>query len=473
MTVVLLGIDGLDPLVIEEHLDQLPALSRLHAAGLVSRLESIFPPDSIPAWITIFTGQAPAEHGVLESIDYLAKNKAAAFDAAPELLRGRTFWDELSRRGYRVAVLNPFMAYPAWDVNGVMVSGPVFVDESEPSVTPSGAELGPLPQLGGVVDFPNPKTMKAFLESSVETTREQVDFALRVLEKEQPDFLFLNILTIDRIQHFVWRFADPDDPTYPGKSDLSNGIVAAYKAIDDCIDRFTTALGPAGTLMALSDHGHGRRCTRMVYVDELLRRAGLVATGNVTSRLRTLLLERAKRVGLAIAYRFELEPQAYALARRIPGRKALKNSSYAVSGSQSLARVSRAFGRNSSGGIEIRAGLPEAERNRVRAAVIDLMRDLLDPVSGTRVCRWVKSREDVVDGEFAERFPDVLFELEEEYGVDFGVFGPTFADDTMHRRISGGHRRAGVYLSTRDLGLQPRVLTDVFGCVVAAVDVRT
>ncbi|MCP4761580.1 MAG: hypothetical protein GY870_07345 [archaeon] len=34
-------------------------------------LKSISPPDSIPAWITIFTGKSPAEHGVLDSIDYL------------------------------------------------------------------------------------------------------------------------------------------------------------------------------------------------------------------------------------------------------------------------------------------------------------------------------------------------------------------------------------------------------------------
>jgi predicted AlkP superfamily phosphohydrolase/phosphomutase len=466
VTVVLLGIDGLDPLVVDRYLPDLPTLRDFAARGTVTKLPSIFPPDSIPAWITIFTGQGPDSHGVLESIDYLASKPAAAVESAPAVLQGRTFWDELSRRGRKVAVVNPFMAYPAWPVNGVMVSGPVFVDEARPTVTPEGAQLGELPQLGGIVDFPDDRTMETFFEESVRTTREQVAFALRLLENENPDFLFVNILTIDRMQHFLWRYVDVDDPTYPGDGRLSDSICKAYIEVDRLIASFTQAVGESGTVIAVSDHGHGRRCTRMLYVDELLRRAGLASTGSFYERTRTQVLESAKRLVLRGAYKFQLEPQAYAVARRVPGRKSLKNSSYSVSSSTSVAQASRLFGRNSSGGVNVRRDLSATDRERAIDAIIGLLSGVRDPAGGEQVCSWIKRREEVVTGTYADRFPDVLFQLKPQFGVDFGVYGPLIGDDPMHRRISGGHRSDGVYIASRSIPNPPRSLQEIYDFVV-------
>ena len=445
-SVVFLGIDGLDADYIDEHLDELPTLRRLREDGMLIALPSIFPPDSIPAWITIFTGEAPDTHGVVESIDYLAKNPAKATERAPSFLRGRTFWDAASERGCRVCVINPFMAYPSWPVNGSMISGPVFVESGVPSLSPADAALGhELPQLGGIVDFPTDRTMGTFLERALEVTREQAEFGLKLLQQTEPDLFFINILTIDRIQHFLWRFCDPGDPTYPGANALDRGVFRAYRAIDDVIDRYLHAAGE-GVVLVASDHGHGRRPPLMLYVDELLRRDGLFRTGGTLQTLQTFILERAKRLALTAAFRLGREHEAYALARRVPGRKALKTSSYAR-GNDCLASASRSFGRNSAGGIEIDATVSGPNRRDLIDRTCALLLSVIDP-SGQPVCEWACARDEVMGGVEADRFPDVLFQLREDVGVDFGVFGPLFGPDAMHRRVSGGHRRNGIFASS-------------------------
>ena len=123
---VVIGIDGMDWLVTKPLISQMPALQKIADAGYAGEMPAIFPPDSIPSWISIFTGMDPSEHGILETIDYFKKD-AKEFSVDTGSFRGRTFWDRVSALGKKVIVVNPLMAYPPWKVNGVMASGPVFI----------------------------------------------------------------------------------------------------------------------------------------------------------------------------------------------------------------------------------------------------------------------------------------------------------------------------------------------------------
>ena len=50
---VVIGIDGFDPILISEWERELPNLQSIKDQGLSLPLRSVFPPDSIPAWATI------------------------------------------------------------------------------------------------------------------------------------------------------------------------------------------------------------------------------------------------------------------------------------------------------------------------------------------------------------------------------------------------------------------------------------
>jgi len=118
--VVILGIDALDAALLKRWRNDLPHFSRIMDEGYFAPLESTMPPDSIPAWVTIYTGMQPWEHGVVDSMDYLDIRKGAqAVDTGT--FKGKTFWDKAGEAGKRVCVVNPLLAYPVWPVNGIMV----------------------------------------------------------------------------------------------------------------------------------------------------------------------------------------------------------------------------------------------------------------------------------------------------------------------------------------------------------------
>lgn len=455
---IVLGVDGLDWKYVDAHREHLPNLADW---PILAPLASIFPPDSIPAWTTIFTGVPPGEHGMLESIDYLDKQPGRSAVLAGSRLPGRTFWDEASRCGKRVCVVNPFLAYPAWNVNGAMVAGPVFVSGEISYTGIARSNLGRVPELGGIVTFPTPKTMGPFVEATLEGTAQQADFGLGLLDRTQADLFFLNILTIDRMQHFAWRFADHADPTYPGHNEHENAVLRAYRLVDAVAGKYAER----GRVLLCSDHGHGRRCVRMVYVDEVLRREGLIAeSAQLSKRLLSVGLEKSKRAVLGWSYRFALEAPAYKVARRLPNRKALKQSSFSSDAAASPARLSRLFGRNQFGGIDLGLDSPEARTN-----AREILVRLRDPQTGAAVVEWARDREAVVSGRALNKYPPLLFKLREGYGVDFGIYGPVFGPDVNHRRISGGHKDLGVLACSFQLPEPPVGIDGIYDAILAAL----
>lgn len=68
--VVVLGLDGLDPLLVDEYLAQglLPNLSRLKEQGTYARLGTSWPPLSPVAWSSFSTGTNPGKHNIFDFI---------------------------------------------------------------------------------------------------------------------------------------------------------------------------------------------------------------------------------------------------------------------------------------------------------------------------------------------------------------------------------------------------------------------
>src|SRR5512138_2156876 len=100
---VVIGVDGMDPQVFEKIQKEMPHLSSIMQSGCFKHCSSVFPPDSIPAWVTIFTGEHPAKHGWLDDIDYEDFRRGADVNQLGNL-QGRTFWDHIGKAGKRVCV---------------------------------------------------------------------------------------------------------------------------------------------------------------------------------------------------------------------------------------------------------------------------------------------------------------------------------------------------------------------------------
>src|SRR5579863_4040522 len=63
--IVVIGIDGLDADLLRVYGPSLPNLRLLMLESPYLELQSCFPPDPAPSWASIYTGQNPAQHGIL------------------------------------------------------------------------------------------------------------------------------------------------------------------------------------------------------------------------------------------------------------------------------------------------------------------------------------------------------------------------------------------------------------------------
>jgi len=357
----------------------------------------------------------------------------------------------------------------------VMVSGPVFVDGSV-SVHPPDARLPePLPELGGMVDFPSRKTLAAFYERCVRITRAQAVFYGKLLRQEQWDLAYVLFLTLDRVKHFYWRFEDADDPCHARWPGRPTPVRDFYILLDELLGELLAGLPSGATVFVISDHGHKRRCTELFYVNEWLRRSGFLAAPTGLGILDPrVFVERAKNAALDLAYRFELEDALSLLARWVPRRKALRRADHVIQGNASLARASSFAGVNPFGGIVLnqaeiaRRGANIAD---IRESVVTGLRRVADPRTKRKVVRWALPRAEAVPaGARQEAYPDILFELDPAYGVSWSVFRPLFGPNVTHRKISGGHTRDGVLLTAGPLAdgvvVKRRRVVDIFSLVV-------
>jgi predicted AlkP superfamily phosphohydrolase/phosphomutase len=447
--VVVIGIDGMDWRVLEPLLPFLPNLRAIADSGFAGGMDSIFPPDSIPSWVSIFTGLDPSEHGILESIDYFKKD-AREFSVDTGRFRGKTFWDAAGAMGKRSIVVNPLLAYPPWDVKGIMASGPVFIS-GEADIRPESLRgRYRLPPLGGIVDFPDKRELSSFAEKSKAETRDIVDFTVKLLENEEWDLAFVTLLTLDRIFHFFWRYHDPGDPTHPRRSAHGDTVREFHRFLDECVGRIVRSAGPEATVIILSDHGHGMRPTLHFNVNRLLLENGLLASRIKGPKFLSprYHIDRTKDAALETLHRLDLEDLSYRVARVLPWTRKLKKGDFLTERSGNIATASAFGGNNPFGGIDVsgeRCAEEGLEYERVRDRIIALLLDAKD-VRGQRVFLWAKRREEIYGGPHIEKFPDVLYEMAAHYGTNWSLYRPLVTVNPRHRKISGGHRTTGVLI---------------------------
>jgi len=449
--IIIIGIDGLDPFLLYRWKDDLPNLGNLFKDVSEITIDSTFPPDSICAWASIYTGENPAEHGLLESIDYLSSRKLSNNEDRSIHFKGKTFWDIAAKNGKTVCVINPFLAYPAWEVNGVMVSGPVF-EGGKISAYPAGVSNEyNFPPLGGIVDFPDEKHLSEFIINTIKATEDLAEASLNLYKDRRPDLFFLAFLTLDRIKHFLWKYTDKNDMYYPGDTEFKNTIKDFYIIFDTIIGRFVNLLDDDTSLMIISDHGHRRRCSKCLNLNEILRKKGYISISSSGAKgLLRILIERAKVETIAAMTRYGFQDWIYKVAKFIPNRKALKKSTYLIDNEGSAVTLSNLCGTNPHGGIDIRAASGK-EYEKLREAIINELMDL-NKTHGGNIVRWARKREDMYRGKYENRLPDVLFELDDEYGVGMDFFTSDITTNYTHKKISGGHKPEAVLLVSDNNG---------------------
>lgn len=435
---LLLGVDGMDyDVVLQLGPDLLPNLHPLVSGSRPH--SSTFPPDSVPSWTTMLTGVPPWEHGQLHSKNYVLDSASGPEIASLAGREDRCFWNALPA-GNRLAVLNPFLAFPAFLPlpHGAMASAPSFSEQPPSVVDPDHRLVGAPPaRMGGFTTVPRQRDIAEFGAETLDVAQEQFDYALSQLESGRWDTVFHTNLTVDRIQHFAWRHFDPNDPTHPG-NEHGHLIPSAYMQVDRFIGEARALCAPGAEVVIFSDHGHGARASVGVNLQEAFRREGLYLLQTTPAR-RTL--ETAKTALLSYAPRCHAEDPVIWLARRMPGKAALKSGKVAGRPAAGSVRVPDVAGSNPYGGVSTGGD------DVLAARVIELLENLVH--KGRRVAKWVRPAEVALGvTPSGGSYPEVLFEFQSDFAPTWNLYGPVFAPIITRRRLSGGHTRRSVFATS-------------------------
>ncbi|MCG8448081.1 MAG: alkaline phosphatase family protein [Pirellulales bacterium] len=145
--VVILGLDGLDPDLVEQYLEEglLPNLAQLRQEGTYTRLGTTWPPLSPVAWSSFSTGANPGKHNIFDFIvpnnsDYRPRMSSVRIrpprrtlrlgsyrvplsrPRIDRLRRSKPFWNVLGEAGVFSAILRVPITFPPDKFYGVQLS---------------------------------------------------------------------------------------------------------------------------------------------------------------------------------------------------------------------------------------------------------------------------------------------------------------------------------------------------------------
>lgn len=449
------GLDGatfdvIDPLIRQ---GRLPTLARLLESGAHGYLASTVPPLSAPAWVTFMTGENPGRHGIyhFRAMDQGSLGSGLMGSWA---YRGRTIFDHASRAGLKVTAFRVPMTYPPWPINGVMVAGFPTPDtrttySSPPEVADQVGSLMKLSPMKSMVATPEVQAedYDYYLKRSTETLVELAQDA------EVDLFCYVNSLT-DWIAHKFWRFDDPNAPGYDPEAPQNGLLQEFYEKTDASLGALLEEAPSDALVMVMSDHGTGPRTERRFNTNAWLTSLGLLAPSEVRGRL--LLSTLVRRAKEAVPNKTSMKQWLWKKAPPLRGvlkKSAGGLSSYGRGMDCSRSRAYRMSFHDHVEGVNINLMGREPEGivapedyERERDALVQAARATVDPSTGEAVFQEVFKREELYEGEHADRAPDVILVLKPvcEFGLGSGkqIFSTVSSSRLM--RSSATHRPEGI-----------------------------
>jgi tetratricopeptide (TPR) repeat protein len=287
--VLVLGIDGLEPSVIDLLLSEgkLPAFAKLRREGAYGRLESMKPLLSPIIWTTVATGRTPEEHQISH---FVAVNEQTGekLPVTSRMRATKALWNIASDAGKRVAVVGWWATWPAETVHGTVVSDHtcyhfLFDDGARGPADASGV-ISPASRTSEVLSLvrrPSDLTYEeitGFANVAREDFQRPFDFndelshfkwALatadsysrigeRLWRGDHPDLELVYIEGVDSASHLfghLFRAHSLAGELAEQQQRFGHTVEAMYEYADRIIGRYLELLGPEDTLVVLSDHG--------------------------------------------------------------------------------------------------------------------------------------------------------------------------------------------------------------------------
>jgi len=460
--VLVIGLDGVPLSLIRGWAEEgkLPTFRRLMERGVVGDLRSTIPPTSGPSWSTFMTGKNPGKTGIY---DFLYRREGTySFPPVNASRRdGVAIWKLLSDRGRTVGVVNVPMSYPVEKVNGYMISGWMTPYSAQDFSYPEDLWRELRDEIGYYTIYPTETFAPSRRDSFFEACDDLLDLRSRtvsyLMEKYPTDFFMVVLFDTDRVLHQLWHYLDPGHPWRAAGdgTDKSDPVVRYFQHVDKKVAQIVERADEDTLVIVLSDHGMGPAHNFIVLNNWLLDVGLLQLKRDVPRVLKRWLFDMgftlrnvhrvADRLGLAKHAEYK---GLYSMDHLM---KLIFLSFLDVDWSRSKAY---SFGRHlGSIYLNVKGREPEGiiapgrEYEEAREEIIRLAEQFADPRTGEPLIGEIIKREDVYEGPYLDRAPDLILRPRDERNIFFGLadFGSNATVDTVYR-YSGMHRDYGLLM---------------------------
>jgi predicted AlkP superfamily phosphohydrolase/phosphomutase/Flp pilus assembly protein TadD len=287
--VLVLGLDGLDPRVVDLLMSEgkMPSFAKLRQDGAYGRLISSKPLLSPVVWNTIATGKTPDQHGIGHFVAIDDKT-GESLPVTSEMRRVKAVWDILSDKGRKVAVVGWWATWPAPKVNGEVVSDHTcyhFLFPQGESGARDTANLTYPPELLAritpLIRRPadvTPQEAAPYIRVSPEELSKPFDFnddvshfkwalatadsyrriGLELWSKDQPDLLMAYTEGTDSVAHLfghLFRAPALSGELAAQQEKFGQAVEQMYLYADRLVGEYMRAMDARTTLVVVSDHG--------------------------------------------------------------------------------------------------------------------------------------------------------------------------------------------------------------------------
>jgi predicted AlkP superfamily phosphohydrolase/phosphomutase len=278
--VFVIGLDCAAPeLVFDAWRDDLPNLARLMAEGSFGELQSITPPITVPAWMSMMTSKDPGTLGIYGFRNRGSHAYGDQKTANSTWVKEDTVWDILSRQGKQVVVVGVPATYPPKPVNGSLVG--CFLTPTIKSQYTYPAQLKD--EIAAVVgeyqvDVPNFRTEDRddLMRQIYEMTDKRFTLVKHLMKTKPWDFFIFVEMGTDRLHHAMWQFWDKQHFHYQPGNPYEDTMRQYYIHLDRLIGDLLAELDGQTAVLVVSDHGAKRIDGGICFNEWLIREGYLV-----------------------------------------------------------------------------------------------------------------------------------------------------------------------------------------------------
>ncbi|HMO05756.1 MAG TPA: alkaline phosphatase family protein [Kiritimatiellia bacterium] len=449
---ILIALDGATFTVLEPLMKQgvMPFLRDFVAGGVKAPLMSTVHPLTPPAFVSMYTGRTPGNHGVFDFTRVEDSGETVFFPFNDSRnVRCETIWAIANRQNRKAAVFNFVVTSPVNPFCGVMIPGLVQWKYLKTYTFPTTfyeklkeqpwfnrkALCWDLTHERDAVSSGLPVDQLGWVKDHIEREEQWFQVFRFMMDHEPTDLMAMVLDGVDKLQHVCWEFLDP--ALIPAAPDArQQEVIAAchayFRKLDDFLRSVREKAGPEARIILTSDHGFGP--TEVNFnINQMLHELGYLhwqATAEDISdeeKYRSLKLDWNRTV-------------AYCPRRSTNGV---------------YIRVSRQPGQ---------PGIPAADYDSVRERIAAALRAVVNPLTGQPMVKAVATRDEAFPGAGNAGAPDLNVVLGDHGFVSTAQSPEGLVTPVGH--VIGTHYPEGILIANgagvaRGKSIESRAITDV------------